>query len=46
MTKFQTAYRRFHSHETALLRVLNDIFVSLDASGSTALLLFDQGNYN
>ena len=41
MSKFQSAYRRFHSCETALLRVQNDIFVSLDAGHSTALLLLD-----
>ena len=39
MSKFQSAYRRFHSRETALLRVQNDIFVSLDAGRFTALLL-------
>ena len=41
MSKFQSAYRRFHSCETALLRVQNDIFVSLDAGRSSALLLLD-----
>ena len=41
MSKFQSAYRRFHSSKTALLRVQNDIFVSLDAGRSTALLLLD-----
>ena len=39
MSKFQIAYHRFHSCETVLLRVQNDIFVSLDAGRSTALLL-------
>ena len=39
MSKFQSAYRRFHSCETALLRVQNDVFVLLDAGRSTALLL-------
>ena len=39
MSKFQSAYRRFHS--TALVNVQNNIFVSLDASRSTALLLLD-----
>ena len=37
----QSAYRKFHSCEAALLHVQNDIFVSLDASRSTALLLLD-----
>ena len=41
MSKFQSAYRRYHSCETALLRVQNDIFVSLDACRSTVLLLLD-----
>ena len=41
MSKFQSAYRRFHSWETALQRIQNDIFVSLDADRSTALLLLD-----
>ena len=41
MSKFQSAYRRFHSSETALLHVQNDMFVSLDAGSSTTLLLPD-----
>ena len=41
MSKFQSAYRRFNSGETALLRVQNDICVSLDAGRSIALLLLD-----
>ena len=41
MSKFQSAYRRFHSCETAFQRVQNDIFVLLDASRSTALFLLD-----
>ena len=39
--KLQSAYRKFHSSETALLYVQNDIFASLDAGHSTALLLLD-----
>ena len=35
--KFQSAYRKFHSSETALL----DILVALEAGHSTALLLLD-----
>ena len=38
ISDFQSAYRKFHSYEIALLRVQN-IFVSLDAGRSTALLL-------
>ena len=41
MSNFQSAYRKFHSCETALLQVQNDIFVSLNAGHSTALLLQD-----
>ena len=41
MSKFQSAYRRFHSCETALLGVQNHIFISLNAGCSTALLLLD-----
>ena len=41
MSAYQSAYRKFHSSETALLRVQNDILVSLDPGHSTALLLFD-----
>ena len=40
-SKFQSAYRRFHSCKTALLRVQNDIFVALDAVSFTVpVLLF------
>ena len=39
MSKLQSAYRKFHSSETALLYVQNDILASLDAGHSTALLL-------
>ena len=41
MSKLQSAYLKFHSSETALLYVQNDIFASLDAGHSTALLLLD-----
>ena len=41
MSKLQSAYRKFHSSETALLCVQNDILASLDAGLSTALLLLD-----
>ena len=37
----QSAYRKFHSTETALLRVHNDISVSLDKGLVTALTLLD-----
>ena len=38
---FQTAYKEFHSTETALLRVHNDILCSLDQNKSVILLLLD-----
>ena len=41
MSEYQSAYRKFHSSETVLLRVRNDILVSLDSGHSTALLLLD-----
>ena len=41
MSKLQSVYRKFHSSETALLYVQNDILASLDAGHSTALLLLD-----
>ena len=41
MSKLQSAYRKFHSSETALLYVQNDILASLDAGHSTALLLLN-----
>ena len=41
MSKLQSSYRKFHSSETALLYVLNDILASLDAGYCTALLLLD-----
>ena len=39
MSEYQRAYRKFHSSETALLRVQNDILASLDSGYSNALLL-------
>ena len=39
MSEYQSAYRKFHSSETALLRVQNDLLVSLDSGHSIALLL-------
>ena len=39
--KFQSAYCKFHSSETSLLYVQNDILVALKAGHSTALLLLD-----
>ena len=38
---FQSAYKQFHSTETALVRVNNDILVALDNHQSVILLLLD-----
>ena len=38
----QSAYRSFHSTETALLKVLNDILSSIDHGDSVILALLDQ----
>lgn len=38
---FQSAYRKFHSTETALLRIQNDILVAMDKGKVTALTLLD-----
>ena len=39
--KFQSGYRSFHSVETALLRVTNDILLSLDRGEEVMLILLD-----
>ena len=41
MSENQSAYRTFNPSKTALLRVQNDILVSLDSGHSSALLLLD-----
>ena len=38
---FQSAYKEFHSTETALLRVQNHILCSSDQNKSVILLLLD-----
>ena len=38
---YQSAYRRFHSTETALLKVQNDILIALDNKQAVVLLLLD-----
>ena len=38
---FQSAYRRFHSVETALTRVLNDLLVAVDRVDAAMLVLLD-----
>ena len=41
MSEYQSAYHKFHSFETALFHVQNDILVSLDSVHSTVFLLLD-----
>ena len=41
MAELQSAYRRFHSTETALLRVCNDILLSLDSRQEVVLVLLN-----
>ena len=41
MSAYQSVCRKFHSPETTLLRVQNDILISLDSGHFTALLLLD-----
>ena len=38
---YQFVYRKFHSTESALLKINNDILASLDAGKVTALTLLD-----
>ena len=39
--KFQSAYKANHSTETALLRVYNDMLISIDQGGGATLVLLD-----
>ena len=41
LAKLQSAYRCFHSTETALLRVFNDILVAIDRHQEVVLVLLD-----
>jgi hypothetical protein len=41
LSPYQSAYRKFHSTETALLRITNDILLSCDRQKVTALVLLD-----
>ena len=40
-TPFQSAYRKFHSTETALLRIQNDLLLAIDKKKVSALVLLD-----
>ena len=44
MPKLQSAYRKHHSTETAVLRVLSDILTAIDKQQVTLLALL--GSYN
>jgi hypothetical protein len=39
--KFQSAYKQYHSTETALLRVHNDVLHAVDSDGGAILVLLD-----
>ena len=39
--QYQSAYTKFHTTDTALLKILNDILASMDAGKVTALTLLD-----
>ena len=41
VTSFQSAYRQFHSTETALIRIQNDLLLSSNAQKVSALVLLD-----
>jgi hypothetical protein len=41
ISPFQSAYRKYHSVETALLRIQNDLLLALDKRQVTALVLLD-----
>ena len=41
MITFQSAYKNFHSTETALVRVQNDILCAINNNESVILLLLD-----
>jgi hypothetical protein len=41
LSNFQSAYRRFHSTETALLRIHNDLLLAMNRQHVSALVLLD-----
>ena len=41
ITPFQSAYRQFHSTETALLRIQNDLLLAINKQKVSALVLLD-----
>jgi len=41
MPKFQSGYRQFHSTETALIKIFNDLLLAADLGQVSALCLLD-----
>ena len=41
ISPFQSAYRKFHSTETPLLRIQNDLLLAIDQRKLSALVLLD-----
>ena len=41
MPRMQSAYRRYHSTKTAILRIFNDVAVAIDSGSTTAEWLLD-----
>ena len=41
LNPFQSAYRQYHSTETALLKILNDVYTSVDGKKITILVSLD-----
>ena len=41
MPQWQSAYRRYHSTETALLKVMSDVLTAADSQNVTFLALLD-----
>ncbi len=41
LDKFQSGFRAFHSTESALLKVMNDVLLSIDSGSSAILILLD-----
>ena len=40
-TQFQSAYRQYHSTDTAMLKILNDVYTTADGQRSTCLVALD-----
>lgn len=42
LDKYQSGFRAFHSTESALLKVFNDVLLAADSGKSTVVILLDQ----